>query len=93
MANGAGLSGNGSVGSVVNHGVVASGSEAGTLSVTGNLTNASDGLLALTVSSPTATPLAIGGSATLGGALQVNSLAPFTGNTIYSLISAGGGVS
>ena len=48
VANGAGLSGNGSVGSVVNHGVVASGSEAGTLSVAGNLTNASDGLLALT---------------------------------------------
>ncbi len=92
VANGAGLSGNGSVGSVVNHGVVASGSEAGTLSVAGNLTNASDGVLALTVSSPTATPLAVGGTATLGGALQVNSLAPFTGNTTYSLITAGGGV-
>jgi fibronectin-binding autotransporter adhesin len=92
VANGAGLSGNGSVGSIVNHGVVQSGSEAGTLSVAGNLTNASDGVLALTVSSPTATPLAVGGTATLGGGLQVNSLAPFTGNTVYSLITAGGGV-
>jgi outer membrane autotransporter protein len=92
VANGAALSGNGSVGSVVNHGVVASGGGDGTLSVAGNLTNAADGVLALTVSSPTATPLAVGGTATLGGGLQVNSLAPFTGNTVYSLITAGGGV-
>ena len=92
VANGAGLSGNGSVGSLVNHGVVQSGAEAGTLSVAGNLSNAADGVLALTVSSPTATPLAVGGTATLGGGLQVNSLAPFTGNTVYSLITAGGGV-
>ncbi|MGF0238008.1 autotransporter-associated beta strand repeat-containing protein [Rhodococcus sp. IEGM1300] len=92
VANGAGLSGNGSVGSIVNHGVVASGAADGTLSVAGNLTNAADGVLALTVSSSTATPLAVGGTATLGGSLQVNSLAPFTGNTTYSLITAGGGV-
>ncbi|PTT80931.1 autotransporter, partial [Pseudomonas sp. HMWF005] len=92
VANGAGLSGNGSVGSVVNHGVVASGGADGTLSVAGNLSNAADGVLALTVSSPTATPLAVGGTATLGGGLVVNSLAPFTGNTRYSLITAGGGV-
>ncbi|PCM47175.1 transporter, partial [Pseudomonas fluorescens] len=92
VANGAGLSGNGSVGSVVNHGVVASGGADGTLSVAGNLTNSSDGVLALTVSSPTATPLAVGGTAALGGGLVVNSLAPFTGNTTYSLITAGGGV-
>ena len=92
VANGAGLSGNGSVGSLVNHGVVQSGAEAGTLSVTGNLTNAADGVLVLTVSSPTATPLVVGGTAALGGGLQVNSLAPFTGNTVYSLITAGGGV-
>jgi uncharacterized protein with beta-barrel porin domain len=62
------------------------------LSVAGNLTNSSDGVLALTVSSPTATPLAVGGTAALGGGLVVNSLAPFTGNTTYSLITAGGGV-
>ena len=92
VANGAILSGNGSVGSVVNHGVLVSGAEAGTLSVAGNLTNAADGVLALTVSSPTATPLAVGGTAALGGSLQVNSLTPFTGNTVYSLITAGGGV-
>ncbi|MEG2913897.1 MAG: autotransporter domain-containing protein, partial [Pseudomonas sp.] len=92
VASGAALSGNGSVGSVVNNGLVQSGAEAGTLSVAGNLTNASSGVLALTVSSPTATPLAVGGTAALGGGLQVNSLAPFTGNTTYSLITAGGGV-
>lgn len=92
VANGAGLSGNGSVGGVVNHGVVASGAEAGTLSVTGNLTNAADGLLALTVSSPTATPLVIGGTASLAGSLQVRSLAPFSSSAVYSLITAGGGL-
>ena len=36
--------------------------------------------------------IVVGGTATLGGGLQVNSLAPFTGNTTYSLITAGGGV-
>ncbi|PKA68272.1 outer membrane autotransporter protein [Pseudomonas baetica] len=92
VANGAALSGNGSVGSVVNNGLVVSGGEAGTLSVAGNLSNAPTGVLALTISSPTATPLAVGGTAALGGGLQVNSLAPFTGNTVYSLITAGGGV-
>ena len=93
VANGAGLSGNGSVGSLVNHGVVISGAEAGNLSVAGNLTNAADGLLVLTVNSPDATPLVVGGTANLGGGVQVNSLAPITGSAVYSLITAGGGIS
>ncbi|MBK5516855.1 autotransporter domain-containing protein [Pseudomonas sp. TH10] len=92
VANSAGLSGNGSVGSLVNHGVVQSGASAGNLSVAGNFTNAADGLLALTITSPTATALVVGGTANLGGGLVVNSLIPFTGDTRYSLITAGGGV-
>uniref|UniRef100_UPI002D798BF9 autotransporter family protein n=1 Tax=Pseudomonas chlororaphis TaxID=587753 RepID=UPI002D798BF9 len=92
VANGAALSGNGSVGSLDNHGLTQSGGAAGTLSVAGNLSNAADGVLDLTVTSPTGTVLAVGGTATLGGGLQVRSLAPYTGNTTYSLITAGGGV-
>lgn len=92
VANGAALSGNGSVGSLDNHGLTQSGGAAGTLSVAGNLSNAADGVLDLTVTSPTGTVLAVGGTATLGGGLQVRSLAPYTGNTTYSLITAGGRV-
>lgn len=92
VANGAALSGNGSVGSLDNHGLTQSGGTAGTLSVAGNLSNAADGVLDLTVTSPTSTVLAVGGTATLDGGLQVRSLAPYTGNTTYSLITAGGGV-
>jgi hypothetical protein len=91
VANGAGLSGNGSVGSVVNHGVVASGGADGTLSVAGNLTNSSDGVLALTVSSPTATPLAVGGTAALA-AVRSTASRHSPAIPLTSLITAGGGV-
>ncbi|CAI8940665.1 fibronectin-binding autotransporter adhesin [Pseudomonas sp. IT-P176] len=92
VANGAGLSGNGSVGTLVNHGLVQSGGSAGTLSVAGNFSNTADGALNLSVMVPTNTPLVVDGTATLGGGLQVSELAPYTGDTTYSLITAGGGV-
>jgi outer membrane autotransporter protein len=77
---------------VINHGVFSSGVNGEILRVTGNLTNAPDGVLALTLTSPTITPLVVGGTATLDGGLVVNNLVPFTGNTTYALITAGGGV-
>ncbi|RLU10930.1 hypothetical protein CS076_11185 [Pseudomonas prosekii] len=92
VANGAALSGNGSVGSINNNGLVVSGANASVLRVAGNLTNAPTGVLALTVTSPTVTPLVVGGAATLGGGLVVNNLLPYTGDASYALITAGGGV-
>ncbi|NMX68853.1 transporter [Pseudomonas sp. WS 5111] len=90
VANGAGLSGNGSVGSLVNHGVVTP--DSGKLSVAGNFTNAADGTLNLVITPSVASSLAVGGSANLAGSLNVLNLVPYTGPTTYTLLTAGGGV-
>ena len=90
VANGAGLSGNGSVGSLINHGVVTP--DSGKLSVAGNFTNAADGTLNLVIAPSVAGSLAVGGSANLAGSLNVLNLAPYTGPVSYTLLTAGGGV-
>ncbi|KAA6176805.1 transporter [Pseudomonas marginalis] len=90
VANGAGLSGNGSVGSLVNHGVVTP--DSGKLSVAGNFTNAVDGTLNLVITPSVAGSLAVGGSANLAGSLNVVNLVPYTGPTTYTLLTAAGGV-
>nr|WP_311985776.1 autotransporter domain-containing protein [Pseudomonas bharatica] len=92
VANGAGLTGTGSVGSVDNHGTVATGANGANLSVAGNFTNATDGTLAVTLSPATTNYLNVGGTANLGGSLQVGNLGGYTGDTQYTLVSATGGV-
>ncbi len=56
---------------------VASGGRQATELLPAALTNA-NGIAGLTVNSPAATPLAVGGAAALDGGLQVTALAPFT---------------
>lgn len=90
VANGAGLTGNGSVGSLVNHGAVAP--DSGKLSVAGNFTNATDGALNLVITPSAAGALAVGGTADLAGTLNVVNLAPYAGPTTYTLLTADGGV-
>ena len=92
VANGATLTGTGSVGSLVNHGTVATGAGGNNLSVAGNFTNASDGTLAITVTPTVTNYLNVGGTANLGGSLQVLGLGNYTGDTTYTLVSATGGV-
>ncbi|MCF5038600.1 autotransporter domain-containing protein, partial [Pseudomonas lactis] len=87
VANGAGLTGNGSVGSLVNNGSVTP--DGGKLTVAGNFTNASTGALNLVITPSTTGSLAVGGTANLGGTLNVVNLAPYAGATTYTLLTAG----
>ncbi|KPG76260.1 autotransporter-associated beta strand repeat-containing protein [Pseudomonas libanensis] len=87
VASGAGLTGNGSVGSLVNNGSVTP--DGGKLSVAGNFTNASTGALNLVITPSTTGSLAVGGTANLGGTLNVINLAPYAGATTYTLLTAG----
>lgn len=87
VANGAGLTGNGSVGSLVNNGSVTP--DGGKLTVAGNFTNASTGALNLVITPSVTGALAVGGTANLGGTLNVINLAPYTGPTTYTLLTAG----
>ncbi|MBV6288935.1 autotransporter domain-containing protein [Pseudomonas aegrilactucae] len=91
VAQGAGLTGTGSVASLVNHGSVLPGAN-GNLSVTGNFTNASDGTLSIALTPLPSSQLSVGGSASLAGRLKVLALAPYTGDTTYTLLSAAGGI-
>lgn len=90
VASGAGLTGNGSVGSLVNNGSVTP--DSGKLTVAGNFTNASTGALNLVITPSVASSLAVGGTANLGGTLNVVNLAPYAGPTTYTLLTASGGV-
>ncbi|MFJ5299255.1 autotransporter-associated beta strand repeat-containing protein [Pseudomonas sp. NPDC088368] len=92
VADGAALVGNGSVAGLSNNGLVQSGGETGNLGVTGNFTNGPTGRLRLLVNAASFSPLAVGGVTTLGGTLQVVPLAPFTGNTRYTLLTSTGGI-
>ena len=87
VANGAGLTGNGSVGSLVNNGSVTP--DGGKLTVAGNFTNASTGALNLVITPSVTGALAVGGTANLGGTLNVINLAPYAGPTTYTLLTAG----
>jgi autotransporter-associated beta strand protein len=74
VANGAALTGNGTVASLVNQGTVLPG-KGGELNVTGNFTNAASGSLLVDVSGNPTNYLDVGGTANLGGSLQVVNLA------------------
>lgn len=86
VANGAGLTGNGSVGSLVNNGSVTP--DGGKLTVAGNFTNASTGALNLVITPSMTTSLAVGGTANLGGSLNVVNLVPYAGPMTYTLLTA-----
>jgi fibronectin-binding autotransporter adhesin len=90
VANGAGLTGNGSVGSLLNHGSVMP--DSGKLTVAGNFTNAADGTLNVAITPSATNALAVNGTANLAGRLNVINLAPYAGPTTYTLLTASGGI-
>ncbi len=90
--SGAGLSGTGTVASVVNHGTVQPGPN-GNLTVSGDFTNASDGTLSINLTPLPTRYLAVGGSANLAGRLNLFAAAPYAGDTTYTLLTADGGIS
>jgi outer membrane autotransporter protein len=66
------LRGHGSIGgNVINNGIVRPGGSIGTLTINGNYTQSSTGTLFIDVSPTTASQLKVGGTATLGGTLNV----------------------
>ncbi|PIB43023.1 transporter [Pseudomonas sp. 2822-15] len=87
VANGAGLTGNGSVGALVNNGSVTP--DNGKLTVAGNFTNGNTGALNLLITPSSTGSLAVGGTANLGGTLNVVNLAPYAGPATYTLLTAG----
>lgn len=91
VANGAALTGTGTVASLVNQGTVMPG-KGGELNVTGNFTNAASGSLLVDVSGNPTSYLDVGGTANLGGSLQVVNLAGFSGSGHYTVVTAAGGV-
>ncbi|MCU1717247.1 autotransporter-associated beta strand repeat-containing protein [Pseudomonas sp. 5P_3.1_Bac2] len=91
VANGAGLTGTGTVNSVINKGTVQPGPN-GNLSVTGNFTNESNGTLSIALTPLPTSYLAVGGSANLAGTLNLLAPAAYTGDTTYTLLSAAGGI-
>ncbi len=69
------------------------GSPGGTLSINGNYTQQSGGTLSIDTTSSTASKLAVTGTATLGGALSVNSaVGDYTNFSALTILSATGGV-
>jgi outer membrane autotransporter protein len=91
VASGAMLTGTGSVASLINQGRVMPGA-GGNLTVTGNFTNAASGTLAIDLGANPVSYLNVGGTANLGGSLQVVNLTGFTGSGQYTVVSATGGV-
>ncbi|MBV9997608.1 MAG: autotransporter-associated beta strand repeat-containing protein, partial [Verrucomicrobia bacterium] len=88
------LGGSGFIGgSVVNGGIVSAGSPVGTLTVAGNYTQTPTGTLRLSLAPGATSLLAVGGTASLAGALQLVPLAGFQfriGTTLTVLTAAGG---
>jgi fibronectin-binding autotransporter adhesin len=91
VAHAGGLSGTGTVNSLLNHGTVQPGS-GGNLNVTGDFRNASDGTLNLDLGAVPNSYLAVGGVADLAGTLNIAATGPYTGDTTYTLLSAAGGI-
>ncbi|MHA6197230.1 autotransporter outer membrane beta-barrel domain-containing protein [Pseudomonas wadenswilerensis] len=89
--SGARLSGNGTVGSLVNSGTVQPGPN-GNLTVSGDFTNASNGTLSINLTQQPTSYLAVGGTANLGGTLNLFSLGTSPVDTSYTLLTADGGI-
>jgi uncharacterized protein with beta-barrel porin domain len=96
VASGALLGGNGTItGNLVNNGTVSPGYSPGTINVTGNYSQGATGTLVVQIASGTSfDKLAITGTATLAGTLQVDILGSFNpvGQT-FTFLTAAGGVS
>jgi T5SS/PEP-CTERM-associated repeat protein/autotransporter-associated beta strand protein len=95
VANGAWLTGIGTLGSVDNHGTIAPGNSIGTLTLTGNYLHHDDAtLLAEIEPGGDSDLLDIAGSATIeGGTVEIVKLpGQYEGGTRYTLIDAAGGV-
>ena len=95
VASGALLGGNGTIsGNLINNGTVSPGNSPGTITVTGNYTQSSTGNLIIELASASSFDhLAVTGTASLAGALQVNTLGGFNplGQT-FTFLTAPGGV-
>ncbi|WP_175654065.1 autotransporter-associated beta strand repeat-containing protein, partial [Pseudomonas sp. Marseille-P9899] len=89
--SGAALTGTGTVNSVVNNGTVQPGAN-GNLTVTGDFTNTSNGTLNINLTPLPTSYLAVGGTANLAGELNVFAVAPYAGDTTYTLLTADGGI-
>lgn len=89
VAAGGTLMGTGSVGSVDSSGTLAPGASIGTLTVNGNLNLRSGNTLQVEISPRAADKLAVSGSASLGGTLQVlPEVGSYTVGTSYDVITA-----
>jgi autotransporter-associated beta strand protein len=94
--SGALLGGSGTInGNLVNNGTVSPGFSPGSIAVTGNYTQSSSGKLIIQLASGTSfDQLAIAGTASLGGALQVDLLGSFLpAGQSFQVLTAAGGVS
>jgi uncharacterized protein with beta-barrel porin domain len=83
------------VGNLFNSGTVAPGNSIGTLSVAGNFTQTGSGVLTTEVAGGGQSDrLNVGGTATLGGTLQITALPgmSFAPSTTYTLVNAAGGL-
>jgi hypothetical protein len=86
---GATLSGTGTLGSLDNQGTVAPGDAIGTLTLTGNYTQHSNGTLQVEISPTAASKLAVGGTASLAGTLAVlPDAGTYTVGTKYQILTA-----
>jgi len=96
VASGARLGGNGTInGNLTNNGTVSPGNSPGTITVTGNYVQPSGGLLVIELASASSFDhLVVGGSASLAGTLQVNTLGGYNPvGSSFTFLTAGGGVS
>jgi len=92
------LSGTGTIqGDLTNQGTVSPGNSTGTLTITGNYTQAASGTLEVQIASPSSySKLAVSGSASLNGALKMvllNGFIPSYGQRFPGILTATGGVS
>jgi len=96
VTSGGTVSGHGTIGGALTNtsGVVAPGGSVGTLSVQGNYTQGPTGTLAIQLTPPGASKLAVTGTVTLQGSLDIlsgpNGYVPFTQ---YVILTSGGGIS
>jgi autotransporter-associated beta strand protein len=96
VASGAFLGGNGTIsGNLTNNGTVSPGNSPGTITVSGNYVQPAGGKLVIELASATSFDLlAVGGTASLAGSLQIDALAGYNpvGKT-FTFLTAPGGVS
>lgn len=89
ILSGGTLGGTGQVGSIDNQGIVGPGNSIGTLTVSGNYVQRSSGTLQIEVSPTASDKLAVGGTASLDGTLQVlPEIGTYTAGAKYPILTA-----